>query len=202
MIAAELAFAQLAQDKGQWTAFRETAAVAAVMFVPQMVYAQGWLKDRANPATAVKWQPHAVWSSCDGSLVVSHGAWQGARGQGYFTTIWQRQGDGTYKWVLDSGDVLAKPLAAPEFLSALVADCPARGVRAAHRSKPGKPPKPPKFQDLPALDPAQRSGRSSDGTLTWQVTVTPAGARRLTASWTRMGKTEPLLDEEVAAPQG
>src|SRR6476659_1146456 len=57
-IAAELAFAQLAQDKGQWTAFRETATADAVMFVPQSVQAQAFLKNRANPAVAVKWQPH------------------------------------------------------------------------------------------------------------------------------------------------
>ncbi|MGN6692381.1 MAG: hypothetical protein ACTHJU_15705, partial [Sphingopyxis sp.] len=56
-IAAEIAFARLAQDKGQWTAFRETAAPDAVMFVPQRVRAQDWLKSKKDPAEAVKWQP-------------------------------------------------------------------------------------------------------------------------------------------------
>lgn len=76
VVAEELAFARLAQDKGQWTAFRETATKDAVMFAPQMVYVQEYLKDRANPPQAVKWQPHQVWSSCDGSLAVTRGAWQ------------------------------------------------------------------------------------------------------------------------------
>ena len=49
VIAAELAFARLAQEKGQWTAFAATAANDAVMFEPQMVLAQAWLKGRANP---------------------------------------------------------------------------------------------------------------------------------------------------------
>ena len=71
VIAAELAFARLAQEKGQWTAFAATAANDAVMFQPQMVLAQQWLKGRANPPVAVKWQPHQVWSSCDGSLARS-----------------------------------------------------------------------------------------------------------------------------------
>ncbi|MGA9221876.1 MAG: hypothetical protein WBZ57_11835, partial [Pseudomonas graminis] len=79
VIAAEVGFAQLAQEKGQWTAFAANATADAVMFVPQMVYAQQWLKGRANPPQSVKWQPHIVWSSCDGSLMVSHGAWQGAK---------------------------------------------------------------------------------------------------------------------------
>src|SRR3546814_4565755 len=39
-IAAELAFARLARDKWQWTAFRETAADDAVMFMPQRVLAR------------------------------------------------------------------------------------------------------------------------------------------------------------------
>ena len=69
VIARELEFSQAAQDKGQWTAFREFAAKDAVMFVPQMVLAQGWLKDRPNPPVAVRWQPQEVWSSCDGSTV-------------------------------------------------------------------------------------------------------------------------------------
>ena len=43
-IAAEIGFARLAQDKGQWTAFRETSAPEAVMFVPQRVKARDWLK--------------------------------------------------------------------------------------------------------------------------------------------------------------
>ena len=75
VIAAEVAFAQLAQAKGQWTAFRTTATKDAVMFVPQMAYAQAFLNGRADPAAAVKWQPHQVWSSCDGSLAVTRGAW-------------------------------------------------------------------------------------------------------------------------------
>ena len=35
VISAEIAFNRLAQEKGQWTSFRQTAANDAVMFVPQ-----------------------------------------------------------------------------------------------------------------------------------------------------------------------
>jgi hypothetical protein len=135
VIAAELAFARAAQEKGQWTAFAATAANDAVMFQPQMVLAQQWLKGRANPPVAVKWQPHQVWSSCDGSLMVSHGAWQGPRQTGYFTTLWQRQRNGAYKWIYDGGDSLAQPLAAPEMILARIADCPARVRRRSARQQ-------------------------------------------------------------------
>ena len=198
VVAAELAFAQLAQDKGQWTAFAETAASDAVMFTPAMVFAQTWLKGRVNPAQAIKWQPHEVWSSCDGSLMVSHGAWQGPKKTGYFTTLWQRQPKGGYKWLLDSGDSLKEPLAAPEMLSARVADCPARSKRPQ-----GPPPssKQAKAKALPALNPAKRSGKSNDGSLAWEVTVDPSGARNLSVDWTKDGAVTPVLIEEVAAPE-
>lgn len=142
VVAAELAFARDAQDKGQWTAFRDHAAAGAVMFVPEPVDARDWLARQTNPAQAVRWQPHHVWSSCDGSLAMSRGAWQRPDGStGYFTTVWIRGSDGQYRWVLDQGDALDKPLEAPEFIGTDVADCPAPGsepeLRAqAERSRP------------------------------------------------------------------
>ena len=199
VIAAELAFAQAAQDKGQWTAFAEAAAPDAVMFTPQMVYAQAWLKGRANPAVAVKWQPHEIWSSCDGSLMVSHGAWQGPRRTGYFTTLWQRQRNGAYKWIYDGGDTLAEPLAAPEMISAQIADCPARTRRppaAEARSGRGNPRE--TYRPIP-FDPAHRSGQSDDGTLRWTVTVGPGGARNLSVEWKKDGADKPALTEQVSA---
>ena len=195
VIAAEVALAQLAQAKGQWTAFRATATKDAVMFVPQMAYAQAFLKGKADPAAAVKWQPHQVWSSCDGSLAVTRGAWQRADGiTGYFTTVWQRQKDLGYKWVADQGEPLPMPLDEPEMIAAKVADCPA-GYRPERAAKPRD------FKgSLPALDPAHRSGRSLDGTLGWDVTVMPDGARRFVVTLTSAGKPVTVQDLQVEAP--
>lgn len=197
VISVELAFARLAQDKGQWTAFAATAAPDAVMFTPQMVYARSWLHGRANPPVAVQWQPHQIWSSCDGSLMVSHGAWQRSHSTGYFTTLWQRQKDGSYKWILDSGDDLAQPLPSPEMIAAAIADCPTRSRRQG--SKPDQPTSPQRADPKhPApLDPAQRSGRSDDGSLRWSVTVDPSGARTLRIDWTKDGADKVALSETV-----
>ena len=196
VIAAELAFARAAQEKGQWSAFAATAASDAVMFVPQMVFAPAWLKGRANPAVAIKWQPHQIWSSCDGSLMVSHGAWQGPRKTGYFTTLWQRQRNGGYKWIVGSSDSLAQPLAAPDMIAGQIADCPARTRRPA---RGGGGDTGGARHPLP-LDPSHRSGQSDDGSMRWTVSVNPSGARNLSVDWKKDGADKPVLIEEVSAP--
>ena len=186
VIAAELGFAQLAQDKGQWTAFRATSTDEAAMFVPLRVNAHDWLKGRADPPVAVKWQPHQVWSSCDGSIAVTHGAWQRPNAVGYFTTIWQRQKDGSYKWLLDHGDALPFALDPPEMIAGKVAEC---------GPKPGfplKPPPPPSANWSP--------GQASDATLVWNAIVEPDGARRVVVSLWNGKAYDVVLDEAVAAP--
>ncbi|MGB5077732.1 MAG: hypothetical protein WBO17_09655, partial [Sphingorhabdus sp.] len=105
VISAEIAFNRLAQEKGQWTAFRETAAKDAVMFVPQPITARDWLKGKADPDQSVKWQPHKAFMSSDGKTGVTTGAWKGpGETNGYFTTVWQwiekgTRGEGDWKWV-------------------------------------------------------------------------------------------------------
>jgi hypothetical protein len=195
VIAAELAFARAAQEKGQWTAFAEYATRDAVMFVPQPVIAQDWLKGRANPPQAVRWQPHQVWSSCDGTLAVTRGAWQRPDGSvGYFTTVWQRQGKRgktEYRWVMDQGDALAEPLAASEMIEAKVADCT---------------PQPAGYNELADLeanaDAAGLSvggGASRDGSLLWQYWVAPSGARETVVYLAIDGELTEVMRSEVAA---
>jgi hypothetical protein len=179
VIATELAFARLAQEKGQWTAFAKYAADDAVMFVPGQVNAKDWLKKQQNPAKAVTWQPYQVWSSCDGTLAATKGAWQRPDGTtGYFTTVWRREGRGDgYKWVLDQGDTLATPLEAPEFVQANVADC-ARG-RSGDAVEPSK--------------------SSNDGTLRYQWNVAEGGARHLTVEMLVEGQMKTVLTSDVEA---
>ncbi|PHR20476.1 MAG: hypothetical protein COA41_04740 [Sphingopyxis sp.] len=135
VVQAELAFARLAQEEGQWTAFRETAADDAITFTPDLVNAQQWLKDKTDPAEAVTWQPHHIYMSCDGSTAVSTGAWQNAKGDsGHFTTIWRQQDFGKrrpekeieWKWVFDDGQSLDTPLPEPDYVETDIASCKAK----------------------------------------------------------------------------
>jgi hypothetical protein len=181
VVATELAFARAAQDKGQWAAFRQYAADDAVMFTPQLTPAKAWLKGRAEPPVAVKWQPYEVWMSCDGSLAVTKGAWQRPNGVGYFTTVWQRQKNGDYKWVLDQGDGLKEALPAPEMIAGQVAEC----------SKASPP-------DIPAAE-GRTVGWSKDKTLQWIVEVEPDNSRSFKVHrWNGNGYEE-VLRSDVAA---
>ncbi len=185
VIAAELAFARAAQEKGQWTAFAEYATDDAVMFVPQPVNARDWLRQQTNPAQAVTWQPHQVWSSCDGTLAVTRGAWQRPDGTvGYFTTVWERQRGGDYKWVMDQGDVLVQPLEAPEFVGATVADC---------ATPPGPPP-----SEVTATG-QTFGGTSRDGTLRWEVFAQADGTRLVHSRYWDGSAWDYAVRERVAA---
>ena len=186
IVAAELAFAQLAQARGQWTAFVATSTDTATMFVPQPANAHRYLKGKSNPPVAVRWQPHLVWSSCDGSFGVTTGAWQLPTATGYFSTVWQRQKNGGYKWVMDGGDTLAAPLSAPEFVQAKVASCEHRAAVAA----------------AAAPDTDTVAGQSDDRTLRWSAQVDARGGRVFrVATWNGAG-FDAVLDQTIAPPAG
>ncbi|RJG54977.1 hypothetical protein D0Z70_11170 [Sphingobium terrigena] len=182
VIAAEIAFSRLAQEKGQWTAFRATAAEDAVMFVPQRVLAKDWLKGRADPVAPVKWSPSIVYVSCDGNLAASTGNWTRPDGAvGYFTTIWRRDKKGAWKWIADHGDTLAKARDVPEFLSGKVATC----------KRPARPDGPPPGKDAPPPPP--------DDSLLWSAQVATDGSRRVTVQiWNGSGYDD-VIDDRVGA---
>jgi len=216
LIAAESAFARLAREKGQWTAFAETAAETAELFVPERMLAKAWLKGRANPPVPSQWQPSAVWISCDGGTGVTFGAVQGD-GNGWFSTVWERQKKGDYKWVLDQWGTLAAPLKGSDFITGKVADCPARPRRDPLAEAPPPPPKPPRdapppmrtlagpIPPLGAVAPGadSKDGRSADGTLAWRSTVLPGGTRLWTVwMWQDGMMTEVLNRTEIARTEG
>ncbi|MBL0769698.1 hypothetical protein JI743_12845 [Sphingopyxis sp. DHUNG17] len=186
-VAAELAFARLAQEKGQWTAFRETSHPDAVMFVPQRVRARDWLKTQKDPAEAVKWQPHAVYVSCDGNAAATTGAWQKGPANGYFTTVWLRDPkSGETRWVLDHGDTLASPRPAPEFIETKQAVCGSRPGAAITTAGEGA--------DMAV-------GLSPDQTLSWTSTVSADMARRVSVELWNGSAMETVIDDRVAAPK-
>nr|WP_246344307.1 hypothetical protein [Sphingobium fontiphilum] len=184
VIAAEFAFNRLAREKGQWTAFRETAAKDAVMFVPERVMARDWLKGRADPPRSVEWTPHRVYVSCDGRLAASTGGWTRPDGSvGYFTTIWRLDKKGRWEWIMDHGDALSTAREAPEFLVGKVATCcRGGGPGAAERAGDDKAAPPP------------------DDSLVWTVQVAPDKGRHIVVRMWTGQDYENVIDDRVAAP--
>ena len=125
VLAVERALATMAGERGQWTAYRHHAAPGALMFTPRPVDAHRYLAPLDNPPLGhIAWQPHDVFSSCDGSLAVTRGAWQRVDGAtGGYTTVWQRQADGSYRWLMRQDDEPAQPLPAPATPRVTIAAC-------------------------------------------------------------------------------
>lgn len=192
IVSAEIAFARLAQEKGQWTAFRETAAKDAVMFDPQPNLAQAWLKGRADPTAAVKWQTHKAFMSCDGKTGATTGGWQRPNGTfGYFTTIWQfiqrnERGDGEWKWVVDHGDALSTERAPKEMIETRVASCKGKA---------------PAQLQAPAEGAQMKTGFSRDQTLSYTWIVQPDGSRTVEVKLWNGQASETVILDQVTAPK-
>ncbi len=190
VIAAEIAFNRLAQEKGQWTAFRQTAGKDAVMFMPQPIVAQEWLNGKTDPPKAVKWQPHKAFMSCDGKTGVTTGAWQAPDGStGYFTTVWQYfqktpQGDGEWKWVMDHIDSLTAPLVPKEMIETKVASC---GGSA------------PAAMVAPPENAKMKMGLSRDQSLSYTWVVQPDGARTVEVKLWNGTSADTVIFDKVAA---
>ncbi|MGN3974958.1 hypothetical protein [Tsuneonella sp. SYSU-LHT278] len=196
VIATELAFARAAREDGTWTAFRRFATADAVWPGPQWESVQTALKGRADPAQPIVWGPDMVWVSCDGSFALSTGPATHPSGRkSRFATIWQRQNDGDYRWVLDQGFDLEDGYTQREMISGRKAECPSgtpNRLRREPRARRGE---------------AWQSGRSDDGTLEWRTDLS-ANCRRTMVVEARVDgamqevfrRVSPAPDAAVGAP--
>lgn len=201
VLVAEIAFARMAQDKGQWTAFRATATPDALLFVPQPVLAQTWLKGRADPPQAVKWQPLKLFMACDGRTGASTGASQFPGGAvGYYTTVWQnlekpRAKKPDWKWVLDHGRLLKDPRSGDEMISSRTAVCTGNPKAALGAIPMGPAPK-----DADPIAPQPSGARASaDGTMVWRWDVRSDGSRSITIDLWNGSGFDTVVRDDVAA---
>lgn len=200
VVAAELAFAREAREKGQWTAFRAFMGPNAVLHGERgPVAAASWLGSRPDPAEAHQWTPRGVWMSCDGHLAVSRGRLLDPQGdEGSFVTVWRRQSGGQYLWIYDIG--AARPLpedasaqsadgaivvVAEEMIQGYVADCP-----SAARPMPARPE--PSVADGTQIG----GGASPDGTLHWRWEQQADGTRRVVADFLSEGSWKVAVKED------
>jgi len=184
VVEAERAYAAMAEQKGQWTAFRATAAPGATIFVPDPADAATFLKGRKDPAVSVKWQPSESYLSCDGRTGANLGPWQRPTSVGYFATVWTRYGK-SWRWNVDFGDALDTAMPpAPQAVPVRRASC-----RVARPSL------------LPKLDPVEKSGSGSsrDHSLAWTWRVEKGGARHLLVYLWNGRRYDSVIDRTIAA---
>lgn len=194
VIAAELAFARMAREKGTWTAFRETSTDDALWpSPPAYANVRQDLDGVPDPAQPILWGPDAVWVSCDGSFALSTGpATQPNGRRSRFATIWQRQRDEDYRWVLDQGFDLEAGYAEPEMIGAKVADCPPGERWDSRRSRTRRP----EVQRGAAWG----SGRSNDGTLEWTTSIAADCTRTLVVRMSQGGTMTEVFRRQSSRP--
>ena len=179
-VEAERAFAADAQKLGQWTAFRKWAAKDAIFLPPQPVATA--LKDVPDPTVSVDWWPTASFVSCDGATAANTGGalWPGNR-PSYFSTVWQRQPDGAWRWLLDQGADLKEPRARVSNPVVRRASC--KGAPANNEEV------------------RDSGGASADATLRWHWQVAPDGGHRFTVQLWTGAVYETVIDDRVPAPK-
>ncbi|WP_353204529.1 hypothetical protein [Sphingomonas sp.] len=154
------------------------------MFVPQPINAQSWLKDRKDPAKAIAWWPTASYVSCDGSLAVNTGGWKRPDGAaGYFSTVWQRQPDGGWKWIVDGGDDLKVARSRSANPKVVTASCIKIPRAIPKKSK---------------TEPRYGGGESGDQSLTWEWGYSSAGNIRVFSAYLWDGRrTVDAIDDVI-----
>ncbi len=128
MVETERSFARHAAEKGVPDAFRTYIAEDGLMFAPDPKPGKALLRAAPQrPGGSLKWWPVFAGMSASGDLGFSTGPYvsEGPRGKahGHFLTIWKKQGDGRWRWMIDHGTPTREP--APEGLAAKVDSLPA-----------------------------------------------------------------------------
>ncbi len=206
IVATELAFARAAREVGQWTAFSQFAAPGALLHGANGPFPIApWLATQTNPAQAVQWSPRTVAISCDGAVAVSQGRTRDPQGKvGNFITVWERQADGTYRYVFDAGgnDVPQPPpreqeeegrivVTALDAVLGLVASCPRAG-----QPIPSPPP-------LPLGEDGKSDARlSRDGTLRWRWEHRADGTRYAAADYFYEGSWRLAFEQSLRPAPG
>ncbi len=200
--AADIAASLLAQEEGRWKSFKEHGADGAIMFVPQRVDAKQWLKDSDEPANAIDWSPHEIWSSCDGSLAISGGGWMKPDGtQGWYASAWERQRDGEYRWTMELSGESDSAGEAPILIRSHTPGC--NSVMPRRDGTFGPPDRKRRDNDKPQSGIGHPYAISRDETMRWDVETGDDCTRHLTVRFREdSGWSDPVLDRVAAYGQG
>jgi ketosteroid isomerase-like protein len=115
MVKTEQAFSKMAEEKNARDAFVEFIADDGLLFRPGAVNGKKWMQEHPVPASdknpLLAWQPAFAGMSVSGDMGFTTGPWEfkadrsdeKPSGYGDFVTVWKKQADGTWKFVVDLG---------------------------------------------------------------------------------------------------
>ena len=115
MVKTEQAFSKMAEEKNTQEAFMTFIADDGLLFRPGAVNGKKWMREHPEPPSDKKpllaWQPNFAGMSASGDMGFTTGPWE-ARADikdakpsryGHFVTVWKKQPDGSWKFVVDLG---------------------------------------------------------------------------------------------------
>jgi ketosteroid isomerase-like protein len=115
MIETEQAFSKTAEVKNARDAFTEFIADDGLLFRPRAVNGKKWMKEHPVPPSdkhpLLAWQPAFAGMAKAGDLGFTTGPWEFKEdikdakpsGYGHFVTLWKKQQDGSWKFIVDLG---------------------------------------------------------------------------------------------------
>ena len=130
MVETERAFSRTSEEKGIRESFTEFIADEGILFRPTAVPGKKWMQENPLPPSTTRplltWQPIFAAISRAGDLGYTTGPWQYKNdikdakpaAFGNFMTIWKKQPNGVWRFVLDLGITNPEPKAQAELIYA------------------------------------------------------------------------------------
>jgi len=115
MVKTEQAFSKMAEEKNTRDAFMAFIADDGLLFRPGAVNGKKWMLEHPVPPSDKKpllaWQPSYAGMAASGDMGFTTGPWEAKAdikdekpsGYGHFVTVWKKQPDGSWKFVVDLG---------------------------------------------------------------------------------------------------
>lgn len=110
LLAAEHAFARDARQRGTGPAFVAVYHPEGLIFAPKPVPGGPYYAAKPQDGSQLLWGPAAAWASRGGDLGFTTGPWtwhpgagEPAQAQGWFVSVWVREGEGPWKLLWDLG---------------------------------------------------------------------------------------------------
>ena len=115
MVKTEQAFSKMAEEQNAREAFMAFIADDGLLFRPGAVNGKKWMLEHPLPTSDKKpllaWQPAYAGMAASGDMGFTTGPWEAKadindekpQGYGHFVTVWKKQADGSWKFVVDLG---------------------------------------------------------------------------------------------------